>query len=155
MNRPELRIGDLERDAAVSALADHYAAGRITKDEYDARADVAWGARTRSDLLPLFADLPPLPRPQRVPEPPRPQDRSGSGRVGGRPRPPVLPVLLGVVVVAAVSGLEVWPLLLLGLVYLWLRAWMGLTTARRWLQGQARGWRGASLDPWRRPTTWS
>jgi hypothetical protein len=56
--RPELRIGDVEREAAVSALGDHYAAGRLTKDEYDERAAVAWAARTNSDLWPLFLDLP-------------------------------------------------------------------------------------------------
>ena len=34
---PELRIGDAEREAAVTALGEHYAAGRLTKDEYDER----------------------------------------------------------------------------------------------------------------------
>jgi hypothetical protein len=55
---PELRIGDAEREAAVTALGEHYAAGRLTKDEYDERADLAWQARTSSALWPLFADLP-------------------------------------------------------------------------------------------------
>ena len=55
---PELRIGDSEREAAVAALGDHYAAGRLTKEEYDERAARAWEARTRSALWPLFSDLP-------------------------------------------------------------------------------------------------
>jgi uncharacterized protein DUF1707 len=59
--QPEIRIGDAEREAAVSALGEHYAAGRLTKEEYDERAEQAFAARTRSQLLPLFADLP---RPQ-------------------------------------------------------------------------------------------
>ena len=151
MNRPELRIGDLERDAAVSALGEHYAAGRITKEEYDARADVAWRARTRSDLAPLFADLPALHQ-QHAPAAP-PRGGSSRGR-SGRSRPPVLPLLLLVIVVAAVSGLDVWPFVLLGLVYLWLRTWMGVTSARRWFQSQARSRRGTSLEPWHRPATW-
>ncbi len=54
----ELRIGDGERDAAVSALGEHYAQGRLTKDELDERTDAAWTARTAADLRPLFADLP-------------------------------------------------------------------------------------------------
>lgn len=54
----ELRIGDSEREAAVAALGDHYAAGRLTKEEYDERAARAWEARTRSALWPLFSDLP-------------------------------------------------------------------------------------------------
>lgn len=53
-----IRIGDTERDAAIGALADHYAAGRLTKDEYDERADRANAARFDDDLKPLFADLP-------------------------------------------------------------------------------------------------
>lgn len=145
MNRPELRIGDLERDAAVSALGDHYAAGRLTKEEYDVRADAAWQARTRSDLMPLFVDLPPLHQSRHAAAPPRGE------RFAVRPRPPVLPVLLVVVVVAAVSDLAVWPFLLLGALYLWVRAWMGVASARRWFQAQTRSRRGTSVEPWRRP----
>jgi hypothetical protein len=55
---PELRIGDSEREAAVAALGDHYAEGRLSKEEYDERAARAWEARTRSALWPLFSDLP-------------------------------------------------------------------------------------------------
>ena len=36
---PELRIGDAEREATISALGEHYAAGRLTKEEYDERSD--------------------------------------------------------------------------------------------------------------------
>ncbi|KQT94278.1 hypothetical protein ASG49_05125 [Marmoricola sp. Leaf446] len=54
----ELRIGDGERESAVAALGEHYAQGRLTKDEYDERSDAAWTARTAGDLRPLFADLP-------------------------------------------------------------------------------------------------
>lgn len=56
---PEPRIGDVERDAAIAALGEHYAAGRITKEEYDERSGFALRARTASDLKPLFVDLPP------------------------------------------------------------------------------------------------
>lgn len=54
----ELRIGDRDRESAVAALGEHYAQGRLTKDEYDERSDAAWTARTAADLRPLFADLP-------------------------------------------------------------------------------------------------
>lgn len=54
----ELRIGDSERESAVAALGEHYAQGRLTKDEFDERSDAAWTARTAADLRPLFADLP-------------------------------------------------------------------------------------------------
>ena len=55
---PELRIGDAERDGAVAALGEHFAAGRLNNEEYDERAAAAWAARTAGDLTPLFADLP-------------------------------------------------------------------------------------------------
>ena len=32
---PSLRIGDAEREAAAQALGEHYAVGRLTRDEYD------------------------------------------------------------------------------------------------------------------------
>ena len=57
---PQVRIGDAERDSAVTALGEHYAAGRLTRDELDERMDAAWTARTSSDLAILFHDLPAL-----------------------------------------------------------------------------------------------
>lgn len=55
--RPELRIGDRERDLIASVLQQALAEGRITIDELDARLDVALRARTFADLNPLVADL--------------------------------------------------------------------------------------------------
>jgi hypothetical protein len=145
VNRPELRIGDRERDAAVAALGEHYAAGRLTKEEYDERADVAWRARTNADLAPLFVDLPAVQEPKRVTAGPT-RERS-SGAQGPRKSPPVLPILLLVVVVAGATGLEIWPFVLLAVVYLWLRAWMGVARMRHWAQRQDRS---RAVEPWRR-----
>lgn len=64
--RPEPRIGDAERDAAIQALGEHFAAGRITQQEFDERADTAMRARTDAELRPLFADLPRLQGPPPV-----------------------------------------------------------------------------------------
>jgi hypothetical protein len=55
--RPELRIGDRERDLIASVLQHALAQGRITTDELDARLDAALRARTFADLNPLVADL--------------------------------------------------------------------------------------------------
>jgi uncharacterized membrane protein len=55
---PEPRIGDVEREGAAWALGEHFAAGRLTQEEYDERAGLAWQAKTHSDLAPLFGDLP-------------------------------------------------------------------------------------------------
>lgn len=53
-----LRISDNEREAAVAQLGEHYAVGRLSKQEYDERAETAWSAKTKADLAPLFLDLP-------------------------------------------------------------------------------------------------
>ncbi len=104
--RPEPRIGDAERDAAVQALGEHYAAGRITKEEFDERSDRAMRARTDSDLRPLFADLPLLA--------PQAALRPVMGQTGG-PRQPapawrqrvrLLPLVL--VLIAVALATEAW-----------------------------------------------
>lgn len=69
---PELRIADSEREGAVRVLGEHYAAGRLTKEEFDERADAAWAAKTASGLWPLFVDLPRLGAAQPGPPPPSP-----------------------------------------------------------------------------------
>lgn len=60
MTTPErpIRIGDAERDSAASVLSEHYAAGRLTKAEYDERLEAVWAARYNTDLGELFTDLP-------------------------------------------------------------------------------------------------
>jgi hypothetical protein len=74
----QVRIGDAERESAVTALGDHYAAGRITKEEFDDRSGTAWSARTSGDLVPLFTDLPRL----QTPPPRRPRPSQASRRPG-------------------------------------------------------------------------
>ena len=57
-----MRIGDSERDEAVSMLQEHHAEGRLSTEEFDERMGKALEARTGSDLVGLFTDLP-APRP--------------------------------------------------------------------------------------------
>jgi hypothetical protein len=121
MNGPELRIGDDDREAAVTALGEHYAAGRLTKEEYDERSDRAWQARTMSALTPLFADLP---RPQaaarttgRTP-PPRPSWGPGDGGPGWWTGARFLPVLVVVGVLVVLTHLPLFLLLLVGWIFL-------------------------------------
>ena len=56
----QVRIGDVEREKALAALGEHFAAGRLSKDEFDERSSAAWSAKTAADLAPLFSDLPSL-----------------------------------------------------------------------------------------------
>ena len=53
-----LRIGDAEREQATAALGEHYAQGRLTTEEHSERLDRIWAAKTRSELAPVFTDLP-------------------------------------------------------------------------------------------------
>ena len=117
---PEPRIGDLERDAAITALGEHYAAGRITKEEYDERAGFALRARTAADLRPLFVDLPPSSgggghgaRGTRNPRTARPWDPGSS-----RPRPwvsvPFVPAFLVFVGVLVAANHAWWLLFIFG-----------------------------------------
>jgi hypothetical protein len=57
----DLRIGDAERDATMTQLREHFAAGRLTLDEVTERIDLALTAKTRGQIDGLMADLPELP----------------------------------------------------------------------------------------------
>jgi hypothetical protein len=122
---PELRIGDEERERAVTALGEHYAAGRLTKEEYDERAAAAWVARTESGLRPLFVDLPAphglvTPKqPQRPPSVPAQVRRSGRRGGGVWSVIPVVPILVGLFLLALLTGFPWFPFwVLLGLTWL-------------------------------------
>ncbi|HEU5160584.1 MAG TPA: DUF1707 domain-containing protein [Streptosporangiaceae bacterium] len=58
---PAIRASDQERDEAVQHLQRAFAEGRLDDREFDERMRAALAARTRADLMPLFADLPDLP----------------------------------------------------------------------------------------------
>jgi hypothetical protein len=61
------RIGNAEREAAVSALKQHHAAGRIDALEYEDRSVAVSKARVWAELTQLFTDLPePRPTPGSV-----------------------------------------------------------------------------------------
>jgi hypothetical protein len=151
---PEMRIGDAEREAAVSALGEHYAAGRLTKEEYDERAERAWAARTASQLAPLFADLPaPHGAPGRssaptTAKPPLPASRAHGFRV------PLLPVLAIFVGVALLVG-HFWVFwLLLGAFWWTTRSARHAARRREWqarygsMQGWVQDWQRRGRHGW-------
>jgi hypothetical protein len=53
-----VRASDAERDATVGRLNQAVGEGRLTMDEFSERVELAYAARTRSDLDPLLRDLP-------------------------------------------------------------------------------------------------
>jgi Sec-independent protein secretion pathway component TatC len=73
-HKVQVRIGDAERDRAIATLGDHFAAGRLTTDEFDERLGQALTARFNEDLEPLFADLPSTAEPDAEPSAQRRSD---------------------------------------------------------------------------------
>jgi len=58
---PRQRIGDAERDSAMSELRVHLLAGRLTHEEFEERLGLTQTAKTRADLELVRGDLPELP----------------------------------------------------------------------------------------------
>ena len=56
-------IGTPERDSAEEALAEHLIAQRLDPSTYERRVEATRSARTQSELMGLFADLP-VPHPR-------------------------------------------------------------------------------------------
>jgi hypothetical protein len=56
--RGEIRASDADRDRAADLLNAAYGAGRLSQDEYDARLENAFAARTYADLDQLLTGLP-------------------------------------------------------------------------------------------------
>ncbi|MDP4014624.1 MAG: DUF1707 domain-containing protein [Candidatus Nanopelagicales bacterium] len=63
-----LRAADADREQYVALLQSAFLEGRLSRDEYDERMDLAYRASTYADLAPLLSDLP-IP-PGDIPGPP-------------------------------------------------------------------------------------
>ena len=57
---PGVRAGDADREAAAAALGEHFAQGRLTVDELNARLDATLAATTYGELSQAARDLPDL-----------------------------------------------------------------------------------------------
>ena len=57
---PYVRAGDADRDAAAAALGEHFAQGRLTLDELDARLEATLTATTQGELSLAAWDQPDL-----------------------------------------------------------------------------------------------
>lgn len=126
-----MRIGDAEREVALTALGEHFAQGRITRDEHDERSDAVWSAKHADDLAPLFADLPhgsPL-GPVQTPVPGRvPASRGFRDRFAGLPTP----VQVVLVVLAAGFVVSNLPFLLLAAALWFVLARHGVVARPPW-----------------------
>jgi Domain of unknown function (DUF1707) len=77
---PDLRIGDSDREAAAALLREHYAAGRLTFEEFNQRLDATFAATTQSQLSSVTRDLPHV----RLPAAARPLSTASPGRERSR-----------------------------------------------------------------------
>ena len=105
--RPDLRVGDAERDSVATALREHYAQGRLSTDELDERLAAAFSATTQGQLEQVTDDLPPIESAASVPTPPGvtfPQRRPGRGAAQAATGLLAVVALLGVVAIAAHAG---------------------------------------------------
>ncbi len=79
---PNIRCSDADREAVAQQLRDHYAAGRLTLDEFDERTTTTYAAKTFGDLDGLLTDLPALAVEPAAPKPSvEPVRASASDRV--------------------------------------------------------------------------
>ena len=108
MSKGTLRVGDAERDQAAQALGEHFASGRLDRAEYDERLELAFAARTFSDLTALFRDLPQPRTAAPFRHPAHDLVRMHNARRGRRiPFLPVLLILIGLAIVFN-AGWIVW-----------------------------------------------
>lgn len=79
--RPELRIGNPEREQVISWLQEALDEGRLEVAEFDERIAAVYAAKTQSELTPVTSDLPPPRSGRSAPPAPEPTtgEREGSG----------------------------------------------------------------------------
>ncbi|ALC06894.1 hypothetical protein CDES_12750 [Corynebacterium deserti GIMN1.010] len=100
-----IRVSDSERSAALAALGQFYAEGRLTMQETDERCEAVADAKDRSDLNKIFFDLPyqEIVAVDRVEPTYTASEVATLHRNGARPRAGIL----GLTTVAAITGTAV------------------------------------------------
>jgi hypothetical protein len=110
--RPDIRVGDAEREATAQWLRENYAQGRLSLEEFNERLSAAFAAVTQRDLDELTTDLPPV----RTPVAPLPEQSAGqgSGPGGGRQHSGIgaFAVLITALGVVAIWSIAMSPTLL-------------------------------------------
>jgi hypothetical protein len=96
-----IRVSDADRERVTDRLREHFAAGRLTREELDERITVALNAKTFGDLRGVMTDLP-EPAPvlaQAGPLSPGPR----AGLVYARRGPRLFPLAMVVLLIAALA----------------------------------------------------
>jgi hypothetical protein len=148
-----IRASDADRDRVTARLQEHFAAGRLTRDELDERITAVLHAKTFGELRPPLADLPePVPAPRTLPA-----QRAGRPWPARRHHPRLAPLVLLLLVSAVLLSSGGW--LALALLKVVLVFWLVLMLAgvlvagriRRRLRQESRAGHGSSWGdgpPW-------
>jgi len=140
-----LRVGDAERTRVTEALHDHFAQGRLTRDELDERLDATLSAKTYGDLRRVTQDLPMAGVAQPDQAIARPRLR--------RPRrvPFLAPLVIAFLVIGALSA-GPWGVLLGVILFVAvMKAMFGFGHARHWQRHGPWSYDScAGRGPWRR-----
>jgi hypothetical protein len=96
-----LRASDADRERVVARLRDHFAEGRLTRDELDERITAALNAKTFGDLRVIMADLP---EPAPASTAARTLPRAAAGPVFVRRGPRLLPLAMLLLLVATLGS---------------------------------------------------
>lgn len=135
------RASDADREGIAAALGGHYAAGRLTLEEFQERLDQAYAAKTLGELDNLMTDLPRTDLShlagQRAGNPPLPERRApGMVQAHADSHPAVWQFWLGVTVATFViwliSGASSGPW------FLWVAVPLAFIMLRRWSIGVER-----------------
>src|SRR5262245_45649600 len=113
----DLRIADADRERAISQLSKHAGDGRLTLEEFEARVEQVYAARTNAELRPVFRDLPSYDNRSRA----RPKRSYTHGRI----RREGFVLLLALFFVVAAFSVGPWVLLVGFFVLMPRRRWGG------------------------------
>jgi len=146
-----MRVSDADREQVTARLREHFAEGRLTRDELDERVTAALNAKTAGDLRRVMVDLP-EPAPVLAGGGPLPRGiRPGPVYVRRGPR--LLPLALLVLLIAAVApgtGFVFLALLQGFMVFLLLAGVMGLFAAHGFRRRMHQHWQltRGHYHPW-------
>ena len=136
-----MRVSDADREQVTARLREHFAEGRLTRDELDERITAALNAKTVGDLRRVMVDLP-EPAPAFAGAGRLPQARA-HGPVYVRRGPRLLPLALLVLLIAAVApgtGFVFLALLQGFLLFLLVAGVVGLFAAHRFRRRMRQHW---------------
>lgn len=151
-----LRVGDADRETAMTALGEHLSAGRVDVDEYGDRAERVSQAKTRRELLAVFDDLP-EPRPTLADEEQPPAEAVAPPRQAGggvrRSLPALVPLTWLAAIVIVVMFAQYWMVFVVPMALTAL--WGGsLSRARRSNMGKWTDFMGENSQGWGDSARW-